>query len=81
MKAIKAIVSILTPVSGAASLADVIGVVRQMALMADSTSLIYFFRRRSHLRTQYKLVLVHYWMYVSSYSPYVDIVLTFKLGG
>ena len=65
MKAIKTTVSILNPLSDAASLADVVGLVRQNALIAFSTSLT-FFRHHSHLPRQYRLVSVYYWMYVNS---------------
>jgi hypothetical protein len=78
MRAIKVIVSILTPLSDVASLADAVGVVRQKALIACSTPLTSFFRHHSHLRKQYKLVLVYYWMYVPFSRPYVDIVVTSK---
>jgi hypothetical protein len=43
MRAIKTIVSILTPLSGAASLANVVGVVCQKALMTCPTLLTFFF--------------------------------------
>jgi hypothetical protein len=42
MRAIKTIVSILTPLSHVVSLADAVGTVRQKALMACSTSLTCF---------------------------------------
>ena len=42
MKAIKTTVSILTPLSNAASLADAVGLVRQKALIACSTPLTFF---------------------------------------
>jgi hypothetical protein len=43
LKAIKATVSVLTPLSGAVSLADTVGLVRQGKLVACSASLIIFF--------------------------------------
>jgi hypothetical protein len=59
MRAIRSIVSTLTPLSHVASLADAVCVVRRKVLIACS-ALTFFFRHRSHLRTQYKLVLVYY---------------------
>jgi hypothetical protein len=43
LKAIKATVSVLTPLSGAVSFADAVGLVRQGTLVASSTSLTIFF--------------------------------------
>ena len=36
------------------------------------------FRHHSHLRNQYKLVSVHYWMYVPFSGPYLEIIATSK---
>jgi hypothetical protein len=54
MNSIKATVSILTPLSSAASLRDAFGLVRQDVLMAYFTSLTVF--RHFHLQKQYRLV-------------------------
>ena len=78
MKAIKTTVSILTTLSEAAFLAGAVGLVRQEALMLSFTSLTFFFRHHSHLRKQYKLVLVFYSMYVLLSTPYVEIIETSK---
>ena len=58
MRAIKITVSNLTPLS--AFLTNTIGSVRQRALMGCFASLTFFFRHHSHLRKQYKSVLVYY---------------------
>ena len=60
MKAIKSIVSILTPLSQAVSLADAVGSVRQKTLNGMFHIHDIFFRIHSHLRMQYKLVSVYY---------------------
>jgi len=72
-KSVKTIVSILTPLSSAASLPDSIGLVRQKVLVASFTSLTVPY---SHFRPrkQYKLVSVSYLMYVLFSGPYVDIL-------
>jgi hypothetical protein len=77
-KAIKTIVSNLTSLSSAASLANAAGIVCQKALMACFyiSDFFFVFRHRSHLRRQYKLVLVYYWMYVPFSRPHVDIAVT-----
>jgi hypothetical protein len=79
MKAIKTTVSLLIPLSDPACLtaSDATDLVRRKALMAYSISLT-FFRHHSHLRRQYKLASVYYWMYVPFSSPSVDIVVTLK---
>ena len=43
MKSIKTIVSVLTPLSAAASLADAVGIVRQIAMVVSFTFLTLFF--------------------------------------
>jgi hypothetical protein len=73
MKAIKTTVSLLTRLGHAAPLAES---VRQKVLMACSTSLTLFFRHHFHLRRQYMLALVYYWMYVPFSNSCVDPVVT-----
>src|SRR5579863_4067681 len=76
MKTIETTVSILTPLSDAASLADALGLVHQRMLMAYFTSLTVFcFRHCSHLQKQYRLVSVSYLMYVLFSNSYVEISL------
>ena len=72
-KSIETIVSILTPLSFAASLPDTVGLVRQKALVASFTSLTIYYSH-SRPRKQYKLVSVSYLKYLPSSSSYVDIL-------
>jgi len=62
-KSVKSIVSILTPLSSAASLPDTIGLVRQKVLVANFASLTASYSH-SRPRKQYKLVSVSYLTYV-----------------
>jgi hypothetical protein len=71
-KSVETIVSILTPLSYAASLPDTVGLVRQKVLVAGFTTLT-ISDSHSRPRKQYKLVSVFYLMYVSFSSSYVDI--------
>jgi len=73
-KSVGTIVSILTPLSSAASLPDAVGLVRQKVLVANFTSLTVSYSR-SRLRRQYRLVSVSYLMYVPFSSSYVDILV------
>ena len=74
-KSVKTIVSILTPLSSAASLPDTVGLVRQKVLVASFTSLTVSYSH-SRPRRQYKLVSVSYLMYVSFSCSYVDSLVT-----
>jgi hypothetical protein len=65
MKSIKTVVSILTSLYDAASLAHVVSLVRQKLLMSCFTFLP-LLCRLSHLRKQYRLVSPSYLMYVPS---------------
>ena len=62
-KSVETIVSILTPLSSAASLPDTIGLVRQRVLVASFTSLTVS-SSHSRPRKQFKLVSVSYLVYV-----------------
>ena len=73
-KSVGTIVSILTPLSSAASLPDAVGLVRQKVLVANFTSLTVSYSR-SRPRRQYRLVSVSYLMYVPFSSSYVDILV------
>jgi hypothetical protein len=64
-KSVETIVSILTPLSSAASLPDTIGLVRQKVLVANFTYLTVSYSL-SHPREQYTLVSVSYLTYVPS---------------
>ena len=75
IKSVETIVSILTPLSLAASLPDAVGLVRQNELVACFTSLTVSYSR-SRPRKQYKLVSESYLMYVPFFSSYVDILVT-----
>ena len=59
-KSIRATVSILTPISAVASVADDAGVVRQKVLKACLAFLIFFHRHYSHMRKRYILLSVSY---------------------
>jgi hypothetical protein len=74
-KSVETIVSILTPLSSAASLPDAVCLVRQNVLVASFRSLTVSYSH-SRLRRQYKLVSVFYLMYVSFSSSYVDTLET-----
>ena len=74
-KSVEIVISILTPLSLAASLPDTVGLVRQKVLVASFTSLTVSYSR-SRPRKQYKLVSVSYLMYVPFSSSYVYIFVT-----
>ena len=74
-KSVETMVSILTPLSLAASLPDSVGFVRQRVLAASFTSLTISYSR-SRPRKQYKLVSVSYLMYVPFSGSYVYILVT-----
>jgi len=74
-KSVETVVSILTPLSLAASLPDTVGFVRQKVLAPGSTSLTVSYSR-SRPQKQYKLVSVFYLMYVPFSSSYVYILVT-----
>jgi hypothetical protein len=78
MMSIKATVSIITPLSDAASLVDAIGLVRQKALVTPFASLIVFLRHHSHPRRQYRLVSLSYLMCVPFSRSPVAINVTSK---
>ena len=75
IKSIKMIVSILSKISSAASLADAFGLVRQKGLLAYLTSLPFIYRHSS-LRKRYKLFSLSYLTYVPFSSSYVDGLVT-----
>ena len=80
-KSIQTIVSILSPLSSAASLPDAVGLVCQKVLQTCFASLTIYY---SHSRPQrrYRLVSVSYLMYVPFSSSYGDIlVVTDDPGG
>ena len=59
-KSIRTTVSILTPISAAASVAADAGVVRQKVLKACLAFLTFFYRNYSHMRKRYILLSVSY---------------------
>ena len=59
-KSIKTTVSILSPISSVASLADNVGLVRRKVLVACITSLTRFYRHYSHMQRRYTLLSVSY---------------------
>jgi hypothetical protein len=77
MKSIKNIVSILTPLSVAATLTDAVGPVRQIAVVVRFTFLT-FFCSRSHPQRQYRLVSPSYLMYVPLSKSYPNTLVTSK---
>ena len=74
-KSVEMIISILTPLSFAASLPDTVGLVRQKVLLSSFASLTVSYSH-SRPRKQYKLVSASYLMYVSFSGSYVDILVT-----
>jgi len=72
-KSVETIVSILTPLSSAASLPDTIGLVRQKVLAATSLTVSY---SHSRPRKRYKPVSVSYLTYVPFSNSCVDILVT-----
>ena len=76
-KSVEIIVSILTPLSSAASLPDTIGLVRQKVLVASFTSLTVSYSH-SPPRRSFKLVSVSYLMYMRFFGSYVDILVITK---
>jgi len=74
-KSIKATVSILTPISAVASVADDAGLVRQRVLKLSCIS-DHFYRNYSHTRKRYILLSVSYWAYVPFLGPCIDTFLT-----
>lgn len=64
MKAFEAIVSVLTPLSAAASLVSAVGMVCQKGPMACFASLTVFHRTYSHPHKQYRQLSVSYLKYV-----------------
>jgi hypothetical protein len=80
-KSIETIVSILTPLSFAASLPDAVGLVCRKVLQTSFTSLTIHYSH-SRPRKRYRLVSASYLMYVPFSSSYADIlVLTDDPGG
>ena len=75
-KSIRATVSILTPISAVASVADDAGLVRQRVPEGLSCIFDRFYRNYSHIRKRYILLSVSYWAYVPFLGSYVDILLT-----
>jgi hypothetical protein len=76
IKSVETIVSILTPLSLAASLPDTVGLVRQNELVVASFTSLTVSYSRSRPRKQYKLVSASYLMYVPFSSSFVDILVT-----
>ena len=80
-RSMETIVSILTPLSSAASLPDAVGLVCQKVLDTYFMSLTVSYSH-SHPRKQYRLVSVSYLMYVPFSSSHGDIlVITDDPGG
>jgi hypothetical protein len=75
IRSIKATVSILTPLSAAASLPDAFGLVRLEALWHCFASVTTFCR---HLRRQFRLASLSYLMYVLLFSSYLHVLMMFK---
>ena len=75
-KSMKAIVSIITPLSSVASLPDAVALVLwKVPIVASYSELFY---RLFHLKKLYRLVLVSYSMYVPLSGLYVDFFVTPK---
>jgi hypothetical protein len=74
-RSVETIVSILTPLTYAASLPDTVGLVRRKVLGSVFTSLTVSYSH-SRPRKQYKLVSVSCLMYVSFSNSCVDILVT-----
>jgi hypothetical protein len=79
IKSIEIIVSILSPLSAAASLTNAVGVVRRNVLVTSVASLIPPFHSDSfHLRQQYRPASVSCLMYVLYSTSYATIIVTFS---